>query len=378
MFPHLRPLQPLPSVTGISQTTKLEVVGHSSSLQNVSGFSHELVGNSVGQHVRSNAFANTQREMQGSQPSQQVAFQPHQRQHLPHQFLKQKVQKQNIHPSFMQPNIHYSHHDRQQQQILSQPTPLQSSQQLMLPTQQPRQLIGQQLNTTLLQQNHQFGQQNNLSEHQLQQPSFYMQNMSNSFQQPLNPQSNVSGVQQQQKIVGPQSDVLNMQVHQHSVNILQQAETNTAQKNVPWTSQTLQLHKLLGSQQKNNSLPESSPHRPQTSPALLQPQNVIDKQKQLLKSQRVLPEASSAVLQAVFHHIRLGGQIQTMDLFYTNSCCFHKQYQDTGQNTYNTIDTRKKKYQLTISLAVPVESTAHIENPNTADWYDQAYQKVIL
>lgn len=306
------------STPGISQTTKLEVVGHSSSLQNVSGFSHELVGNSVGQHVRSNAFANTQREMQGSQPSQQVAFQPHQRQHLPHQFLKQKVQKQNIHPSFMQPNIHYSHHDQQQQQILSQPTPLQSSQQLMLPTQQPRQLIGQQLNTTLLQQNHQFGQQNNLSEHQLQQPSFYMQNMSNSFQQPLNPQSNVSGVQQQQKIVGPQSDVLNMQVHQHSVNILQQAETNTAQKNVPWTSQTLQLHKLLGSQQKNNSLPESTPHRPQTSPALLQPQNVIDKQKQLLKSQRVLPEASS----------------------------------------------------------VPVESTAHIENPNTADWYDQAYQKL--
>lgn len=42
------------------------------------------------------------------------------------------------------------------------------------------------------------------------------------------------------------------------------------------------------------------------------------------------------------------------------------------------LDTRKKKYQLTISLAVPVESTAHIENPNTADWYDQAYQKVIL
>lgn len=29
-----------------------------------------------------------------------------------------------------------------------------------------------------------------------------------------------------------------------------------------------------------------------------------------------------------------------------------------------------------MSLAAPVESAAHIENPNAADWCDQAYQKV--
>lgn len=275
----------------MSQTVKLENVGHSSTLQNISGFSNDLVRNSVGQHVRSNTLSNAQRDIQGNQPSQPMAFQQHQRQQLQHQYLKQKVQKANIHPSFMQPNIHYSH-DQQHQQILSQSSHLQSSQQLMLPTQQPRQLIGQQL----LQQNHQFGQQNNLSEHQMQQPSFYLQNISNSFQQQLNPQCNMSGVQQPQNIVGSQSDVLNMQMHQHqhSANILQQAEANTAQKNVPWTSQPLQLHTLLGSQQKNNSLLESTPHRPQTSAALLQPQTVIDKQK-LFKSQRMLPEASSGM-----------------------------------------------------------------------------------
>lgn len=42
------------------------------------------------------------------------------------------------------------------------------------------------------------------------------------------------------------------------------------------------------------------------------------------------------------------------------------------------LDTSLEKYQLIISVAVPVESTTHIENRNAVDWYDQAYQKVII
>ncbi|KAK9290114.1 hypothetical protein L1049_008278 [Liquidambar formosana] len=272
---------------GLAHTTMPDAVGNCSSLQNMAGFLHDLVGNSVGQGMQSNILANSQKEIQGSKPLLQAGFQLQQQQQLQHQLLKQKVQQPNIHSSFMQPNLHYSHHHQQQQQSLPQPTQLQTSQQSLLPTQQNQQLIVQQSNTNVFQQKHQLGQQSSVSLQQ--QLPLYQQKISNSFQQQLGPQSNISGPQQQQKMFGSQSDAFNAEPQQHSVHILQQVEVTSAQQKAQQASQPVQLHQVLCSQQ-NDLL--------QTSAALLQPQNANDQQKQLLQSQNAFPEASSASMES--------------------------------------------------------------------------------
>ncbi|XP_034702998.1 mediator of RNA polymerase II transcription subunit 15a-like isoform X2 [Vitis riparia] len=113
----------LSSVTSLNQTPMQNVVGQNSGMQNISGIPQNSVGNSMGQGVPSNMFANSQRQSQGrpqvvpqqqqqqSQSSQQYIYQ----QQLQHQLLKQKYQQGNIQLPLMQ-----SHIQQQQQSQSSQ------------------------------------------------------------------------------------------------------------------------------------------------------------------------------------------------------------------------------------------------------------------
>ena len=55
----------LSSVTSLNQTPMQNVVGQNSGMQNISGIPQNSVGNSMGQGVPSNMFANSQRQSQG-------------------------------------------------------------------------------------------------------------------------------------------------------------------------------------------------------------------------------------------------------------------------------------------------------------------------
>ncbi|CAL5356681.1 unnamed protein product [Camellia sinensis] len=278
------------SSSDLVQTTRTETAGHGSSLQNMSAYSHEPVGNLVGPSTQSSIFANIHRESPRSQPLQQVVPEL-QHQQLRQQLFKQKVQQPHIQPSLMQPNIQYSHHQQQDQQILSLPIELQYSQQPMFTTVQDQQQTGQRQNATILQQNHHVG----LLEKKQQLPS-YQQNMSTPFNQSLGLQSNVSGLQQQKQFIGARSDMLKRQPHQHALNVLQQPEVAAPQQSVHQTTQPMQLHQLMGLQDQRNSLQESMQKRHHNSVALLPQNGFIDQQKQTEQSQRVLPQASSASL----------------------------------------------------------------------------------
>ena len=149
-------------------------------------------------------------------------------------------------------------------------------------------------------------------------------NLSNMHQQQLGPQSNVSGLQQQQQqLLGTQSGNSSMQTNQHSVHILQQPKVQVQQQSQQGASNMLhtqgqpsqsqpqqqlmsqiqsqpsQLQQQLALQQQQPNLLQRDIQRlqasGQASGSLLQPQNVIDQQKQLYQSQRAPPETSSSM-----------------------------------------------------------------------------------
>uniref|UniRef100_A0A5B6YZ18 Putative mediator of RNA polymerase II transcription subunit 15a-like n=1 Tax=Davidia involucrata TaxID=16924 RepID=A0A5B6YZ18_DAVIN len=302
------------SNSGLTQPTMTDV-DHNASLQSGSSYSCDSIGNPVGQGMRSSIFVNTNRELPRSQPLQQMVSQPRQHEPLRHQLLKQKFQQPNIQPSLTQSNIQYSHRHQDQQHISSLPAELQSSQQPMFTTVQGRRLTGKLPNATILQQSQQLGLQKNVLEKQQQQLPLYQQNMSTSCQQPLGIQRDV----QQQQMVRPQSE-LKMWTHQNPLHILPQPEVSAAQQKLQKTSQPIQLHQLLDSQKHSNPLQEGMQQRIQTLVASHHPQSVIiDEQKQLHQSQRVLPDSSSA----------------------------------------------------------SVDSTAQTEHASLADWHDKAYQQLL-
>ncbi|GAY65148.1 hypothetical protein CUMW_239020 [Citrus unshiu] len=143
----------------------------------------------------------------------------------------------------------------------------------------------------------------------------------------LGPQSNVSGLQQQpqQQLLGTQSGNSSMQTNQHPAHMLQQPKVpvqQQMQQSAPnllpnqgqqqqsqpqqqqmmsqIQSQPTQLQQQLGLQQQPNPLQRDMQQRlqasGQASASLLQPQNVMDQQKQLYQPQRALPETSSTSL----------------------------------------------------------------------------------
>ncbi|PQQ20321.1 hypothetical protein Pyn_16895 [Prunus yedoensis var. nudiflora] len=140
----------------------------------------------------------------------------------------------------------------------------------------------------------------------------------------LGPQSNVTGLQQQQHL-GTQSGNSSMQTNQHSVHLLQQSKVQgqqqqqhqsssnllptQGQQSQPQASQQQLLSQIqsqptqmqqLGLQQQSNPLQRDMQQRLQASGqvpgTMLQPQNIMDQQKQLYQSQRPLPETSSTSL----------------------------------------------------------------------------------
>ncbi|XP_060672948.1 mediator of RNA polymerase II transcription subunit 15a [Ziziphus jujuba] len=150
-------------------------------------------------------------------------------------------------------------------------------------------------------------------------------NLSNMHQQQLGPQSSVTGLQQQQQLLGSQTGNSSMQTNQHSMHMLQQSKApgqqqpqqsastllpTQGQQSQPQQSQQQllsqiqsqapQMQQQLGLQQQPNPLQRDMPQRLQPSGqgpgSLLQQQNVIDQQKQLYQSQRALPEMSSTSL----------------------------------------------------------------------------------
>ncbi|KAF2301448.1 hypothetical protein GH714_024308, partial [Hevea brasiliensis] len=249
----------------------------------------------------------------------------------------------------------HSHSVLRQQQQLQQPasihqqqTPM-MQQQLLPPQHQQQQLMGQQPNGTNMQQNQLIGQPNNVGDiqqqqqqrllgqqnnlqnlqqqqqqHQQQQLMVQQNNLPSMHQQQLGSQSNVPGLQQQQQqqLLGTQTGNSSMQANQHSVHMLQQSKvplqqqtatnmlTTQGQQSQPQLpqqqlmsqiqSQPTQLQQQLGLQQQSNPLQLDMQPRLQASSqgpgSLLQPQNVIDQQKQLYQSQRPLPETSSTSL----------------------------------------------------------------------------------
>ncbi|XP_041000124.1 mediator of RNA polymerase II transcription subunit 15a-like isoform X3 [Juglans microcarpa x Juglans regia] len=399
----------LPPASSINQTSIPNAVGQNTNVQNISGTSQNSVGNSMGQGIPSNMFANNPRQMLGRQ--QVVSQQPQQQQQqsqnpqqytyqqqLQQHFLKQKFQPGNIPHSLVQshiqqqqnllqtnqmqspqqsamqtssvmqpslsglqqnqqPSIQQATHSmlqqhphsvlRQQQQpqqasvIHPQQAPMQH--QPILPPQQHQpqqpnaanmqqnQLIAQQSGVGDMQQQQRLlGQQNNLQTMQQQQHQQQLMAQQNNFssmnQQQLGSQSNVSGLQQQQQqLLGAQSVNSSMQTTQQAVHMLQQSKIPVQQQPQQSTSSLLatqvqpsqsqpqppqqqlmsqiqsqpsQLQQQLGMQQQPNSLQRDMQQRLQASgqpsSTLLQPQNVIDQQKQLY--QRAVPDTSSTSL----------------------------------------------------------------------------------
>ncbi|KAE8680832.1 Mediator of RNA polymerase II transcription subunit 15a [Hibiscus syriacus] len=242
---------------------------------------------------------------------------------------------------------------RQQQQAqqaassgIHQQTPV--AQQSMMPQQQQQppqpqhqqpHMIGHQTNAANTQQNQLIGQQNSIAEMQQQRllgqannlPNLQQQhrqqlmaqknNLSNIHQQQLGPQSNSSGLQQQQpQLIGNQSGNSSMQTNLQSLHMLShpkvplQQTQQSASNLLPTQGQASQqsqqqqqlmsqmqsqsnLQQQLGLQQQPNQLQPNMQQRLQTSgqvsSSLLQSQNLTDQQKQLYQSQRAVQETSS-------------------------------------------------------------------------------------
>ncbi|XP_041014898.1 mediator of RNA polymerase II transcription subunit 15a-like isoform X2 [Juglans microcarpa x Juglans regia] len=269
---------------------------------------------------------------QNQQPSIQQATQNMLQQHS-QSVLRQQQQPQQaavIHPQQtpmqQQPILPTQQQQQQQQQLMGQQpnaTNMQQNQLIAQPSsvgdlqQQQQRLLGQQNNLQNMQQQQQQQQQ---QQHQL---MAQQSNLSNMHQQ-LGSQNNVSGLQQQQ-LLGAQSVNSSMQTSQHSVHMLQQSKVPVQQQSqqsaanfLPTQgqlsqsqpqppqqqlmsqiqSQPSQLQQQLGLQQQPNTLQRDMQQRlqasGQASGSLLQPQNVIDQQKQFY--QRPVPDTSSTSL----------------------------------------------------------------------------------
>ncbi|CAA3010811.1 mediator of RNA polymerase II transcription subunit 15a isoform X1 [Olea europaea subsp. europaea] len=258
----------LPTVGGVSQATMPNVVGQNpnvQNLQNISSVTPNVVGNSMGQGVPSNMFANTQRSNQGRQQSvvpqeqQQQQSQNSQQylysQQFQHHLMKQKFQQGNISQSLMQSQI-----QQQQQQNLLQPTQIQSSQQAVMQPSlrqsatsssllQNQQSSIQQSTQSLLQQQSQsvLRQQ---PQQQPQQSSLTHQQQTSMPQHPILPtqqQQQLSGNQlnatsmQQNQLIGQQNNILDAQHQQQQQRIMSQQNNHSnlqqqqtiGQQNIP-------------------------------------------------------------------------------------------------------------------------------------------------
>lgn len=116
-----------PVSTGLTQSPLPNGVGQNLNLLDISGSSHNSIGNSGGEKAPSNIIHDSQRLARSKQTSEQVDSKQHekqspnlQQQQVQHQLLEQKFMKGNITHSHMQTQTQ----QQQQQQRLLQPTQL--------------------------------------------------------------------------------------------------------------------------------------------------------------------------------------------------------------------------------------------------------------
>ncbi|KAG2723181.1 hypothetical protein I3843_02G137400 [Carya illinoinensis] len=274
----------LTPASSINQTSIPNAVGQNTNVQNISGTSQNSVGNSMGQGIPSNMFANNPRQMQGrqqvvsqqQQQQQQQSQNPQQymyQQQLQQHFLKQKFQQVNIPHSLVQSHI-------QQQQNLLQTNQMQSPQQSVMQTSSVMQpsLSGLQQNQqpSIRQATHSMLQQHPPSVlrqqpqqaaviHPQQAPMQHQSilppqqpNAANMQQNQLIAQQSVVGdMQQQQRLLGQQNNLQTMQQQQHQQQLMAQKNNFSSMNQQQLGSQSnvsgLQ-QQLLGAQSVNSSM----------------------------------------------------------------------------------------------------------------------------
>ncbi|KAK0598106.1 hypothetical protein LWI29_031695 [Acer saccharum] len=279
------------SNSDLIQTSKVVGADQNSRLQNICQVSCDLAGSPVRQGMQPDISANSCREIPGVQSSQKSVYQQHQQQELQHQLSKRKVQQSNICASPIQHDILNNDHHQQQQHSISQPSQLQCSQCLTVLTESQKSLSMEKSNTTVCQLNQLLGQENTLEQQQLS----CQKHMPNSMQHPVNLLSNVLDSQQPLRMLRSPLDVMNLRSHQHSELSLQQVGDTSSKQKVQRTGQPLTCHQLLVSQKQSKQ--EATHQRLQSLPVSIQPENVINKQKQQL-SQGTSAEVSSVKIES--------------------------------------------------------------------------------
>ncbi|KAG2723184.1 hypothetical protein I3843_02G137400 [Carya illinoinensis] len=371
----------LTPASSINQTSIPNAVGQNTNVQNISGTSQNSVGNSMGQGIPSNMFANNPRQMQGrqqvvsqqQQQQQQQSQNPQQymyQQQLQQHFLKQKFQQPSLSglQQNQQPSIRQATHSmlqqhppsvlRQQPQqaavIHPQQAPMQH--QSILPPQQPNaanmqqnQLIAQQsVVGDMQQQQRLLGQQNNLQTMQQQQHQQQLMAQKNNFssmnQQQLGSQSNVSGLQQQ--LLGAQSVNSSMQTTQHAVHMLQQSKIPVQQPPHQSTSS------LLATQVQ--------PSQSQPQPPQQQLMSQIQSQPSQLQQQLGMQQQSNSLQRDMQQRLQASGQPSS-----------------TLLQPQNALDQQKQLYQRAVpdTSSTSLDSTSQTGNANGGDC-QEVYQKI--
>ncbi|KAJ6870275.1 hypothetical protein NC652_036029, partial [Populus alba x Populus x berolinensis] len=277
--------------TGQSQTSIVNDVGQSSATNAIAQFSQYLVGNNlVEQNIQPNMSPDFQSEVPGSQSSDQKLMYQLQQQEFQDQILKDKVQ--NISNRFaIQPDIHNRQPHQRQKHVTSQTTQNLYSQPPPASPQYQQSSFALPSNSSMFQQNQQLRQQHDASEQR--QWSMPQQNVLPSFQQPLGQQRDVSEIQHQQKMAGPQSIILNSQLHQSSSHMIQQQGVTASEQKVQKITQPVQSHQIQGSQKQSGLSQEEIQPRPQTSASFHQQRSIADQQKHF-QSHRSFAGSSSA------------------------------------------------------------------------------------
>ncbi|XP_068310904.1 mediator of RNA polymerase II transcription subunit 15a-like isoform X1 [Pyrus communis] len=290
----------LPPSSGLTQTPIPSIVGQNPNMQNTSGSSQNSLGNSMGQGVPSNVFANSQRQMPGRQQvvpqQQQLQQSQNSQQYMYHQhpLLKPKYQQGNM-PQLVQ---------QQQQQNLLQPTKLQSSQQSVMPTSSVMQPSVQSSLSSL--------QQNQKSARQQSSQPMLQQHSQPVLRQQQQPQQAAVHQQQtpmaQQPILPPQQQQPPLMVQQPTASNLSQNQMIGQQNNVG-DMQQQQQQRLLN--QQNNLLNLQQQQQQQQQQLLMAQQSSLSN----IHQQQLGPQSNVTGLQqqqqsnlSNMHQQQLGSQ----------------------------------------------------------------------
>ncbi|TKY64593.1 Mediator of RNA polymerase II transcription subunit 15a [Spatholobus suberectus] len=403
----------LPPVSSLAQTSSQNIV-QNSNIQNIPG--PNSVGSTISQNSNlQNMFPGSQRQMSGRQqivpPQQQLQSHNPQQYLYQQQLLKQKLQLQ-------------SQMQQQQQQNLLQPNQLLSSQQSVMQTSsvmQPSMMqtsslssLPQNQQSTNVQQSTQSTpqQHSQVIRHQQQHTSIVHQQQTPVTQQPILP------AQQQQQLMGPQSNTTNMQRaqmlgQQNNVGDIQQSQrmlsaqnnlTNLQQRQQQLINQQNNLANIHQQQLGNNGPglqqqhmlgPESGNTDMQTSHhsthILQQPKVPMQQQSQQNTSSLLLPHAQQSQplgsQQQLIPHIhtqpaQLQQQLGLQQQSNPSQRDMQQRIQASGSllQQQNVLDQPKHLYQSQRTLpeasSTSLDSTAQTAQPSGVDWQEEVYQKL--